>query len=74
MSDRNADVRFDAMRLNHEIASRGLTGKSLAGLTGLDQNVISNARRGQPIRPKSMRAILTALGKVPALPGSELLA
>jgi DNA-binding Xre family transcriptional regulator len=63
--------RLDPQKLDRALAVRGLDGDKLAQLSALDHSTVSRARQGKPVRPKTIRQLVHALEKVPALGGVE---
>jgi hypothetical protein len=66
-------VSLDAAQLRHQLAVRGLCAVDLAELARLSPPTVSQALRGRPVSPRSVRALVTALDSVPVLPGHEVL-
>ena len=64
-------VFISRSRLDRQLAARGLTGHELAQLAGVSPATISAARQGQPVTPRTLRKIVTALLRVPIVPGVE---
>jgi transcriptional regulator with XRE-family HTH domain len=71
----NDGFRIDPAKFNREMARRGLTGKRLAEISGVDKSTISAIRRGnRPIRPTTQHQLLSVLLSQPLIEGAELLA
>ncbi len=67
-------VRLDPLRFEHELDRRGLNGKRLSELTGIDESTIGSARHGKAIRQKTATRLVHVLLTQPVIPGAELLA
>lgn len=65
--------RVDGSRLDFELARRGLRPVDLARLAGLTPLTISKARHGEPIKPRTLRAIGEALTRVPVIENADLI-
>ena len=66
---------IDPAKFNRELARRGLTGKRLSELSGVDKSTISAIRRGnRVVRPATQRQLLSVLLDQPLIEGAELLA
>jgi transcriptional regulator with XRE-family HTH domain len=66
-------VALDAAALRHQLAIRGLCGADLARLARLSPPTVSQALHGRALSPRTVAALVKALGAVDPLPGHESL-
>jgi hypothetical protein len=70
-----AGIRLDRVKLDHELARRGINAAELAAASGVHAVVLSRARHGASIPESTFRRIVAALLTIPPLDGAvELLA
>jgi predicted transcriptional regulator len=65
--------RFRSDVLRRELAVRGLTGYAFAELAGLTPETLSRILGGRPVNTSTVRAIVSALARVPVLAGADKL-
>ncbi len=65
-------VPLDRLVFDHAVASRGMSYRELARVSGVSEIVISRARAGRPISYRTVRRLADALVRPPVTPGSEL--
>lgn len=73
MIERRAGVRLDAARLDYELARRGINPRQFAEVSGVNETTLSRARHGYRVRESTLRRIVTAMLRIPPMPGAELL-
>jgi len=73
MIERRAGVRIDAARFDYELARRGISPRQFAELSGVNEATLSRARHGYRVRESTLRRIVTAMLRIPTMPGAELL-
>jgi ribosome-binding protein aMBF1 (putative translation factor) len=66
-----ATVRLDARKVRTALDRKGLTQPELAGMAAVDENTVSRAVRGLPIRRHKAALIMTSLLKVQDVAGME---
>jgi transcriptional regulator with XRE-family HTH domain len=64
---------LDGVELRWQLTLRGMTASDLARLAKVSPPTVSQALRGRPLSPHSVRAIVCALAGVDPLPGSAAL-
>ena len=67
-----AGAVLDPALLDRELARRGLRQKDLARLSGLTEALLSRARHGRPVRPRTLARIAAVLAAQPVLEGVDL--
>jgi predicted transcriptional regulator len=73
MTERHAGVRIDADRLGFELARRGISPGQFAQLSGITNTTLSRARHGRRVRESTLRRMVTAILRIPPMPGADLL-
>jgi DNA-binding Xre family transcriptional regulator len=73
MIERRAGVRIDADRLDYELARRGISSRQFAEVSGVSETTLSRARHGYRVRESTLRRLVTAMLRIPPMPGAELL-
>lgn len=70
---RRDGLHIDPGQLDHQLALRGITVRTLAERAGIPEVTLSRARHGRRIRESTLRKLTAALLEIPRLPGAELL-
>jgi transcriptional regulator with XRE-family HTH domain len=70
---RRAGVRLDPVKLDQELARRGVTARQVAAACGLHETVISRARHGRALSERNLQRLAKALLEIPLMGGADLL-
>jgi lambda repressor-like predicted transcriptional regulator len=66
-----AGVAIDTKKLRRAMAERGWSAGDLARTAGLSANTMTEALRGRPVAPGTLRKIVAAITSTPPLQGVE---